>query len=231
MVDLGLSSDSQYLITVGDTILIRETTAYLPSPVIYFHDAVCTAISSNGRAWHQRDLNGGGGSGSSTTSGTPGSSLSPPPFFSALVNLHDGLTAMPIKTFQAHTTRVTGMAFSLDKKLLATCGMDGAICLWDARTFERLAVWHGHGSGVRCLAFSPDGARLATGGNDATIRVWDVDKRAELFVLRGHTDVIYSVTFSRDGRYIASGSLDQTAKIWDAWDTAAHDTPSRCQGD
>ena len=224
VLDMTFSADFRHLVTVGDTLAIRETTAYLPSPVIYFQNAVCAAISSDGRRLASADLNGGLCIWNFDDIRYARIILSPPPLFSALVNLHDGLTAMPIKTFQAHTTRVTGMAFSLDKKLLATCGMDGAICLWDARTFERVAVWHGHGSGVRCLAFSPDGARLATGGNDATIRVWDVDKRAELFVLRGHTDVIYSVTFSRDGRYIASGSLDQTAKIWDAQGAPAQHT-------
>jgi WD40 repeat protein len=59
--------------------------------------------------------------------------LSTPPLANALVNLHAALTATPAKTLQAHTTRVTGLAFSPTKDLLATCGMDGGAVLRASR--------------------------------------------------------------------------------------------------
>jgi WD40 repeat protein len=142
--------------------------------------------------------------------------LSAPPLTTALVNLHHVfLTAQPLSSLQAHTTRVTGVAYSPKRELLASCGMDGAIQLWEPGS-SRPVTLHGSESGVRCLAFSPDGNRLATGGNDATICVWDMATRRKLYTFHGHTDVVYCVTFSPDGRYIASGSLDRKVKIWKA---------------
>jgi WD40 repeat protein/serine/threonine protein kinase len=213
----AFSPDHKRLVTAGYGLMIRETTTCMASPVMYPH-FYASLVAINGRSDRMAsvDLNGGVWIWDLNDARLAFSLLSTPPVVHALVNLHAALTATPIKTFQAHTARVTGVAFSPTRDLLATCGMDGATCLWDGQTYKQVAVWHGHASGIRCLAFSPDGARLATGGNDATIRVWDVEKRSELFVLRGHTDVVYSVTFSRDGRYIASGSLDQTVKMWDA---------------
>jgi WD40 repeat protein len=155
--------------------------------------------------------------------------LSLPPLANSLVNLHAALIVEPAHRRRAHTSRVTGVAFSSKDDLLATAGMDGALRLWNAQTFEQVAALHGHTSGIRCLAISPDGRRLASGGNDATIRIWDVVSRRELFVLRGHTNVVYSVAFSRDGRYIASGSLDCTVKIWDA--QASSEPPPRAAGE
>jgi WD40 repeat protein/serine/threonine protein kinase len=223
---LAFSPDGKRLVATGyNPLVVWDTTAFRPSPVRYTQQAHCVAVSPDGRRVASADLDGKVWIWELDDLRPVLSILSPPPVANALANLHLALMAMPIKSFQAHPTRVTGVAFSPINDLLATCGMDGAICLWHARTFKQVAVWHGHASGVRCLAFSPDGTRLATGGNDATIRVWDVKNHAELFVLRGHTDVVYSVAFSRDGRYIASGSLDKTVKMWDA--QGSPEQPSR----
>ncbi len=75
--------------------------------------------------------------------------------------------------------------FSGDGKLLASCSSDKTICLWEARTQERLAVIR-LGSVVYGLAFSPNGMRLAAACRDNTDRLVDVAGRQEVAELRGH---------------------------------------------
>jgi WD40 repeat protein len=220
--------DGRRLVAACDSQIVPlDSTTFLPSPVPYDHGAPLTGVSirRDGRhaaaavvdgqiwIWNLDD---------------PRHVLAvfSPPSLDGLANLHAALTPQPVHRWQAHRTRVTGIAYSPRADVLASCAMDGSVRLWDASTYQPLPrELRGHTSGVRCLAFSPDGRRLATGGNDATVRVWDVAQRRELFVLYGHTDVVHAVTFSRDGRYLASGSLDKTVRVWDAQPAGNHGLP------
>jgi WD40 repeat protein/serine/threonine protein kinase len=219
-VGAAFTPDGRRLVTAGaeGSLVVWETSSFHASPVSYTHVAHLTsvAVSPDGRRAASADVNGEVRIWDLEDGRPALSVLSSPPLPCALVNLHAALMARPLYVLRAHTSRVTGVAFSPKRDLLATCGMDGATCLWDARTLHFVDRLHGHDSGVRCLAFSPDGTRLATGGNDATIQIWDVGTRLQLISLHGHADVVYSLTFSHDGQYIASGSKDQTAKIWRA---------------
>jgi WD40 repeat protein len=219
----GLSSiaftpDGQKLVAAsGGAFVVWEMTTFQRSLVDYTNHTHLTGVAVNrdGRRAASADLNGEVRIWDVTDTRLMLSLLSPPPLTTALVSLYVASIAQPLRSLQAHTTRVARVAFSPKGELLATCGMDGAIRLWQPGS-SRPVTLHGPESGFRCLAFSPDGNRLATGGNDATIRVWDVATRRELFKLCGHTDVVYCVSFSPDGRYLASGSLDGTVKIWKA---------------
>jgi WD40 repeat protein len=216
LISVAFTPDGQKVVAAGmASVVVWDMTTFQPSLVNYPHLAHLTgvAVSRDGRRAASADLNGEVRIWDLTETRLMLSLLSPPPLTTALVSLHVASTAQPLHSLQAHTTRAAGVAFSPKGELLATCGMDGAIRLWQPGSSPPVTL-HGPESGVRCLAFSPDGTRLATGGNDATIRVWDVDTRQELFRLCGHTDVVFCVTFSPDGRYIASGSLDGTVKIW-----------------
>jgi WD40 repeat protein/serine/threonine protein kinase len=214
----AFTPDGQKLVAAGvDSVALWETSSFQRSPVQYAHVAHLSsmAVSPDGRRVAAADVNGDVRIWDLEDARPVFSLLSTPPLTSALVNLKAAMMARPWPPLHAHKSRVNAVTFSPTGGVLATCGMDGATRLWDARTFEPVADFHGHRSGVRCLAFSPDGVRLATGGIDATIFVWDVAKQRQLSKLSGHADVVHCVTFSHDGRYIASGSLDRTVKIWD----------------
>ncbi|GAA2997808.1 WD40 repeat [Actinokineospora diospyrosa] len=70
--------------------------------------------------------------------------------------------------------------FSPDRRLLAYCGVDNTITLWDNTRREPLAILSGHTDAVRALAFSPTGDRLATADNDGNVLLWSTDADHEV---------------------------------------------------
>src|SRR5262249_13163366 len=115
-----------------------------------------------------------------------------------------------------------GMAFSPDGTLLAWCGQDGAVGLWNVANGKIQRVLGGHsGSEVR-LAFSPDGKLLATAGHDERrVRLWDVATGWQVREFP-HDDHVNCVAFSADGRYLAT-STNTKRHVWDlARDQLSH---------
>jgi WD40 repeat protein len=115
-----------------------------------------------------------------------------------------------------HTAPVNSVAFSSDKRMLASAA-DNTIRLWDVRTHKQVgATLTGHTSVVSSLAFDPDGRMLASAGDDGRIRLWDLRAHKQLgMTLTGHTGFVSSVAFSSDGRMLASAGADGKVRLWD----------------
>jgi WD40 repeat protein len=140
--------------------------------------------------------------------------LTPPPTANLLVGAWALASQLPHRSFVAHKSLASSVAFDADSTLLATTGGDGSVKLWDTRTWGVRRTLAGHPGGAYCVAFSRKGKQLVvTGGTDAAVRVWDVKEDKEPLVLHGHTDLVYSVAISGDGR-VASAGADRTVKIW-----------------
>ena len=88
--------------------------------------------------------------------------------------------------------------YSPDGALLAVAGSIG-IWLYDAETYQEIALLTGHTDRVLSVAFSPDGSTLASVSADNTIRFWDAASSDPLHRLTGHASSVYSVAFSPDG--------------------------------
>jgi len=113
-----------------------------------------------------------------------------------------------------------GVAFHPDGHRIAAGGIDylstgerdGAVCIWDVPTKEKLFTFD---TGVYAVAFDPKGKYLAGAGLDEAVYMWDVDTHETIFVLGGHQEKIHAIAFDPSGSYIVSGGDDSTVRVWD----------------
>jgi WD40 repeat protein len=125
-----------------------------------------------------------------------------------------------VLTLSGHTATVTGVTFSQDGRLLASCSGEwlgrepGEVMVWNAQTGDLLHDLRGHQGTVNGVAFTPDGRLLASGGFDSTVRLWDLTRPQEPpEVLKDQNSA--RVSISPDGKLLAVGCGDHTVHIWD----------------
>ena len=75
-------------------------------------------------------------------------------------------------TLRGHTDFVTSVAWSPDRKRLASGSMDKTVKVWDAVTGEVLLNLRGREHVHQSVAWSPDGQRIASLGTDRGILIW-----------------------------------------------------------
>ena len=78
-----------------------------------------------------------------------------------------------VRTLDAHTGEISGMAFGAGDERLASTGDDLIVKVWDLRTGQQslsLDIVERRANG---LAFSPDGQRLAVGSADGVVQILD----------------------------------------------------------
>jgi WD40 repeat protein len=95
---------------------------------------------------------------------------------------------------------------------LATGDRDGAVCVWDLPTKEKLYTID---VGVYAVCFDPTGKYLAGAGINDTVFVWDAATQETVFELAGHQGQINAIAFDPSGSYLASGGDDLTVRVWD----------------
>jgi hypothetical protein len=124
--------------------------------------------------------------------------------------------AKPELTINAHADIVYDVAFSPDGKLLATCGYDRLIKLWDVATGKEVRSLKDHSDSVYSLAFSPDGKLLASAAADRAVKVWEVATGKRLYTLGDATDWLYAVAWSPDGTRVTAAGVDKSIRVWQA---------------
>jgi WD40 repeat protein len=113
-----------------------------------------------------------------------------------------------------HTDAVRAVAWSPDRRHVATASRDGTIRIWHIDTSTVIHVLRGHTDMVEAVGWSSDATGLATAGRDATIRVWNIATGQQVIALNCE-DFARGVAWSPDGALLAGTSRDRKVYLWD----------------
>jgi WD40 repeat protein/tRNA A-37 threonylcarbamoyl transferase component Bud32 len=110
-------------------------------------------------------------------------------------------------TLTGHTDTITAVAFSPDRRRLASASLDRTVKIWEVATGQELRTLTGHAAGIVGVAFNPaNGQRLVSVGRDGTVKVWDTAAGRELFSLTGRSGIAGAHAFTMDGNLLASAA-------------------------
>lgn len=119
-----------------------------------------------------------------------------------------------LKKVDVFSGPVYGCAFSPDAKRFITTGYDGALRIYNTKTYKEVRQFEGHAGKVWAVAFANDGQHAVSGGFDGTVRLWNLSAGRAIKTFDGHKDYVRSVAISADGKWILSGGDDRMLKLW-----------------
>src|SRR5262249_54137650 len=105
----------------------------------------------------------------------------------AEVELLDMISRKPPAVLKGHSGGISSVAFSPDRKPLATGSFDETARVWDTPTGQaRATLKFDTDVGVSAVAFSPDGQTLATGCKFEYVELWDTRTGHKVRTVQGH---------------------------------------------
>ncbi len=113
------------------------------------------------------------------------------------------------------SSQVSGFAFSSDGTQLVAACRNGAIHIWNTKTWQKwnvrppLELW-----GLTSILLCGEN-KFALGRGDGSIDLWNLRSGQFEQTLRRHSGLVFAMALSPDGSTLASASWDMTIVLWD----------------
>jgi RNA polymerase sigma factor (sigma-70 family) len=117
-------------------------------------------------------------------------------------------------SLDAHAGAVLGLALAPQGDLLASCGADGTVKVWDAQGLGKPQIFGGHADRVQSVAFLHHRRGVVSGSRDKSVRIWDIGRGQETSLLKSPA-AIEAVAVSPDDTLVAAAS-GAAIRLWHA---------------
>lgn len=139
------------------------------------------------------------------------------------IHIYSLETGERLKTFsKAHESVISVLAIDSTSTLAASGGAEGAVKVWDLRSFVLTHRLRGHGGIVNSLAFwsklGDPNWKLASGSDDTTVRVWDLTTGKCAYSLTNHVASVRGVVWTSNGSVLLSAGRDRIVSLWSGKD-------------
>jgi hypothetical protein len=129
-----------------------------------------------------------------------------------IFEIPSGKQLLEIKS--GHSDTVFGVSFSPDDKMLATCGADKFVKVWEVPGGKFVKSFEGHTHHVLDVGWKADGKLLASGGADNVVKIWNFETGEQVRTIQAHTKQITRLLFvGKTGNFVTS-SGDASVKMW-----------------
>lgn len=117
----------------------------------------------------------------------------------------------------SHQAKITDIAFSSDRRTIASASWDGSIGLWDIQQPKTsIGALKGHKVGVNAVVFSQDNETLYSAGGDGTIRKWSYkDTDAIPTIIAKHGFGVNTLILNENAGWLAYGAVDGGTRVLD----------------
>ncbi|MEV0678870.1 protein kinase [Actinosynnema sp. NPDC050436] len=136
------------------------------------------------------------------------------------VEVHRVADGALVATLGEHTNMVSAMAFSPDGTTLATVAMDGAMRLWDTKTWASRLTLPTTEGGLSAVTWSPTGSTVVGSGIGTSVYVWDPHNGSLVARLATRSVTMYGVAVSADGHTLAGADSAGEITVWSLLRTA-----------
>ncbi|TGO34540.1 hypothetical protein BHYA_0192g00040 [Botrytis hyacinthi] len=119
----------------------------------------------------------------------------------------------PIVELTKHAGEVWDTQFSHDGTLLASCGSDGVLVIYNVPAFSVHTSFSEHEGGVCSFAWSPDDTRMVTCGRDNRALLWNTATSDLLMKLPRFGEPVSCCVWTSDGQSFITGSLATTKNL------------------